>query len=101
MKNKIKMRLKNNKFLFLIAQSIWHFYYYIVVLKLFALLLRLFPIKSNKIVVCSYYGKRYGDNPKAIIESLKQIAFNQKMSLDIVWMLNKENYNNNNLPVGI
>jgi CDP-glycerol glycerophosphotransferase len=46
---------------------------------------RLFPIKSNKIVIVNYLGKGYGDNAKYITEEL----INRKEKLDIVWLVNK------------
>ena len=30
---------------------------------------RLFPIDRRKVVFCSYYGKGYSDNPKAVAEA--------------------------------
>lgn len=39
-------------------------------------------IKSNKIVICSYHGKGYGDNPKYIVEEL--IKSNE--DLEIYWL---------------
>ena len=50
----------------------------------------LFPIKNNKIVVCNYYGKGFGDNGKYIVNEL----INQKYNYDIVWLVKKKsNYN--------
>lgn len=40
-------------------------------------------IKNNKIVVCSFYGKGYSDNPKYIVEEL----LNRNLNVDIVWLL--------------
>ncbi len=42
----------------------------------------LMPVKKNKIVASSFYGKGYSDNPKAIIEELRQRGEN----LDLVWL---------------
>lgn len=49
-------------------------------------ILRIFPIKEDKIVFCTVRGKRYGDNPLYISEELKK----RKKEYDIVWLLNKE-----------
>lgn len=49
-------------------------------------LLYVFPIKKNKVVAISYFGKGYGDNPKYIVEELKKYD----KSLDIVWMVKKK-----------
>lgn len=51
------------------------------------------PIKSNKIVVCNFYGKGYGCNPKYIIEEI----INQNLKYDIVWLLSNIE-NNNEIP---
>lgn len=50
----------------------------------------LMPIEKNKIVVSSYAGKGYGDNPKYIVEALLE----KKHSLRIIWLLsNTKNIN--------
>ncbi|GIN96864.1 hypothetical protein J6TS1_27340 [Siminovitchia terrae] len=46
----------------------------------------LFPIKKNKIVVCSYYGTGYGDSGKYIVNKLIE----EKIDIEIVWLLKKE-----------
>lgn len=45
-------------------------------------LFRIFPIQNNKIVISSYLGKGYGDNPKYIVEELLK----EKKQYDIVWL---------------
>lgn len=50
----------------------------------FWLFCRLFPIRKNKIVFQSYYGRGYGDNPKYIAERLREDA----RPLDLVWVTN-------------
>jgi len=66
-------------------------------IKLFSLLFRIIPINNKKIVFCCYMGKGYGDNLKPICDEL----LNMKNSdLDIVWVLNKSNYNKT-MPKGI
>lgn len=42
----------------------------------------LLPIKKNKIVASSFYGKGYSDNPKAIFEELRR----RGEDLDLVWV---------------
>jgi len=44
------------------------------------------PINKKKIVVCSFYGKGYGDNPKYIIDLLLK----QKEDLQVIWLLSKK-----------
>lgn len=43
---------------------------------------RMFPIKNNKVVITSYFGKGYGDNAKYIAEELLK-----EEKFDIVWLL--------------
>ncbi len=43
---------------------------------------QLLPIRKNKIVVSSYYGRGYSDNPKAIVDELLA----RDAGLDIVWL---------------
>ena len=52
---------------------------------LFSIIRIVVPVKENKIVCCNMKGKRFGDNPKYIAESLLELN-NQ---LDIVWLLNE------------
>ncbi len=44
-------------------------------------LFRVFPIKKNKVMFSSFWGKGYGDNPKAICEALHQSG----RSYELVW----------------
>ncbi|MEY2701522.1 MAG: hypothetical protein RLY43_142 [Bacteroidota bacterium] len=53
---------------------------------------RIFSIKNNKIVLCNFDGKGYGDNPKYIAEEL----IKNNRNLDIVWLV--ENINNHDFP---
>lgn len=57
----------------IIRRAVWGFCY-------------LLPVKRNKIVISSYYGRGYGDNPKYIVEEL----FRRKEKLDIVWLVKNE-----------
>lgn len=66
-------------------------------IKVLSLLFRFFPIDSNKIVFCCYMGKGYGDNLKPICEELLNV---ENADFDIVWVLNKSNYNKD-MPKGI
>ena len=51
-----------------------------------------FPIKKNKIVFSSYYGKYYNDNPKYIFDAMVLINPN----LDYVWLLDNRKQKINN-----
>lgn len=50
-------------------------------------ILRIFPIKKNKIVFSNFDGKGYGDNPKYIYKELKKIK-----EIDAVWLISDERY---------
>ena len=49
---------------------------------------KLFPIKNNYIIAINFGGKKYGDNPAAIIDKLLELNYNLK----IYWVLDKKNY---------
>lgn len=51
-------------------------------------LLRVFPIKKNKIVFSNFFGNGYGCNPKYIAEEL----LSQDSNAEIVWLVNDLNY---------
>lgn len=44
---------------------------------------RLFPVEQNKIVVSSFYGRGYSDNPKGIVDALLR----RNAGLKIVWLV--------------
>ncbi len=56
-----------------------------------------FPVKKNKIYVCSFYDGDYSDNPKYIVEKIKQ----DYQDYDIVWAIKKSLISNNNVPDNI
>ncbi|MBR2902370.1 MAG: CDP-glycerol glycerophosphotransferase family protein [Clostridia bacterium] len=56
----------------------------------------LFPVKGNKIVISSYYGRGYSDNGRAIVDKLLQ----GDRPLDIVWLL-KDLKSADTLPQGV
>ena len=57
---------------------------------------RLFPVNSKKVVISSYYGRGYGDNPKYIVEKLLR----RSDRLNIIWMV-KNDDEAKNLPKGV
>lgn len=57
------------------------------------LICRLFPIKKNKIVISSYYGRGYSDSPKAICDELLK----RGAGLDLVWLTDTPQ----GLPAGV
>ena len=44
-----------------------------------------FPVKRNRIVVCNYHGKGYGDNPKYIVDKILE----HNKDIEVVWLLDK------------
>lgn len=56
----------------------------------------LFPIDNKKIVLSSYYGRGYGDNPKYIAEELIKLG----KDLKIIWLV-KDDKDAVTLPAGI
>ena len=85
-KEKILLKkILNNKVIhFLRCLKNGNYYYFLWVL----------PVKRNKIVVSSYFGKGYGDNGKYIVNKLLE----NDTELDIVWFLKKEMIKNQNSP---
>ena len=57
---------------------------------------KLAPIRSNKVAFCSYYGRGYSDNPKAVAEALRAA----NADLDLVWLVKNE-AEGKSLPAGI
>ena len=55
-------------------------------ISLCCLAMRIFPIHKNKIVCCNMKGKRYGDNPKYIVDEI----IRQNLDYEIVWLMNDE-----------
>lgn len=99
MKEKIKNALYRKQTLYKIVK-----YLYILIKCLFYSLIsllyymfRVYPINNRKIVFCSYFGNGYGDNPKYIAEEI----INQKLNIDMVWLLRKELFLSHNLPPSI
>ncbi|ART78810.1 CDP-glycerol glycerophosphotransferase family protein [Oceanisphaera avium] len=62
--------------------------------RFFSLLFYFAPLKKNKIVFNSNYGKGYGDNGKYIVEALLK----QDQDYDIVWMLDRYNMDHAVMP---
>ena len=93
---KIKNIIKNNIYLNSVIMPIWKFY--VVYIKRGGIfnILKVFPIKNNRIIVDNFNGRGYEDNPKAIIDEL----LNEDNKLDINWVLTKEN-KNEKLPQGV
>ncbi len=52
--------------------------------RIFWIICRAFPVKTNKIVFQSYYGRGYSDNPKYIAEELRKCG----KDINFVWVTN-------------
>lgn len=89
----VKRLIKKNKF----------FYYVVCVAycicgaltAVLFLLMRIFPVKQNKVVCCSMKGKRYGDSPKYLADEILR----QEPDYEIVWLM-RDGYEAD-LPKGI
>ncbi|WP_404284505.1 CDP-glycerol glycerophosphotransferase family protein [Exiguobacterium aurantiacum] len=86
MKNKLK-KILPNKYLVLISRFFNGNYMYI---------LWLLPIKKDKVVICNYYGKGYGDSAKYIVNEITK----NNSNLEIVWLL-KSKENKSNFPSNV
>ncbi|MGL4688206.1 MAG: CDP-glycerol glycerophosphotransferase family protein [Fusobacteriaceae bacterium] len=59
---------------------------YFIIYKVFYKLFWVLPIKKNRVLFSSYFGRQYSDNPKFIYEEL----IKNRNDLDIVWVLNNK-----------
>lgn len=64
---------------------------------IFFYLFRFFPIKKNKIVFCSFYGKGYCDNPKYICEEI----IRQNLDYELIWLLHTDQILNHEIPLKV
>lgn len=55
------------------------------------------PINKRKIVISSFYGRGYSDNPKYIVDSLLKMPESKNMK--IIWMV--KNKDDNSFPCGV
>lgn len=56
----------------------------------------LFPIDQRKVVICSYYGRGYGDNSKYIVDELLK----KDNSLSLIWLVSNKS-EIESLPLGV
>ncbi len=54
------------------------------------------PVKKNRVVFCSYYGRGYSDNPKAIAQAMLDMG----TDAELIWLL-KNPEDAKSLPAGI
>lgn len=84
MADKIKrLTVKSKIFYYLICIA---YELYGKLVSLCCLAMRIFPIQQNKIVCCNMKGKRYGDNPKYIVDEI----IRQNLDYEIVWLMKDE-----------
>ena len=91
--------LKRNATVYNILRCFWHFLKWFFVEVIIDNCFSVFPVRWNKIVVCNFYGKQYGDNPKCIVEEL--LKKDKKNELDVVWAVNKKYIKNAKFPSGV
>ena len=60
------------------------FLIYSLLFSILCFIMRIFPIK-NKIVCCNMKGRRYGDNPKYIVDEI----IRRGLDYEVVWLLNE------------
>ena len=63
---------------------------------LFWCVFRCFPVAENKVVISSYYGRGYGDNPKYITEAIQK----ENSSIKIIWLIRNDK-EKGSLPHGV
>lgn len=82
-----------------IKNKIWNFQHKIntIFFPLMSKIFYFFPIKKNRIVVSSYHGKGFSDNPKFIIEELLK----KNKYLEVIWFVDKYLNEEDNLPPNI
>lgn len=79
--DKIKRFANKNKICYYFIYLLFNLYG--VVFSLLCLCMRIFPVKQNKIVCCNMKGKRFGDNPKYIVDEILR----QELDYEIVWLM--------------
>ena len=94
LKENIKEKLKNNKTIYNIVESMYHIIYRLYC-NLFGYIFRIFSVDSKKVVITNYYGKGYGDNAKYICDELL------KYDYKIVWLVKKEYFTDTKFPTDV
>lgn len=93
MKNFIKKLSEKNKACFLLIYLCFRIC--CVLYSFLFLLMRIFSVKKNKVVGSNMKGKRYGDNPKYVFDSILK----KDPSVELVWLLNDTD--NKDVPEGV
>ena len=79
--DRVKRFANQNKACYYLVYAMFRLYG--VFFSVLCFVMRIFPIKQNKIVCCNMKGKRYGDNPKYIVDEILK----QGLEYDIVWLM--------------
>ena len=82
--DRAKRFANKNRFCYYLIYGMFRLYG--ALFSLLCLMMRIFPVKRNKIVCCNMKGKRYGDNPKYIADEL----IISGGDYDIVWLVKKD-----------
>ena len=97
MKTAIKNRLSKDSIIYMVTRFLWQLYKKVIWGGVFGFIFNLVPINKRKIVVSNFNGRGYGDSPKAIVDSL----IKKNSELDIVWLLDDENFDSAVLPKNV
>ncbi|MGL4252820.1 MAG: CDP-glycerol glycerophosphotransferase family protein [Fusobacteriaceae bacterium] len=60
---------------------------FFLIYKIFYKFFWIFPIKKNRVLFSSYFGRNYSDSPRFLFEEL----IKHRSDLDIIWVQNREN----------
>ncbi len=93
MTDRIKRFANQNKICYYIIYVLFNIYG--LFFSILCFVMRVFPIQKNKIVCCNMKGKRYGDNPKYIVDEILR----ERLPYEIVWLIKKDT--DIDLPEGI
>ena len=91
--DRIKRFANQNKICYYIIYVLFNIYG--LFFSVLCFMMRVFPIQKNKIVCCNMKGKRYGDNPKYIVDEILR----EHLPYEIVWLIKKDT--DIDLPEGI
>lgn len=91
--DRIKRFSNKNKLCYYLIYVLFNLYG--ILFSILCIIMRIFPIRENKIVCCNMKGKRYGDNPKYIADELLR----RNLDYEIVWLM--KSMENVELPKGI
>lgn len=91
--DRIKRFSNKNKLCYYLIYALFNLYG--IFFSILCIIMRIFPIKENKIVCCNMKGKRYGDNPKYIADEILK----RNLDYEIVWLM--KSMEDVELPEGI